>query len=270
MKHILLLPGEVLKNRKLVLHLARNDFKTKYAGSYLGIMWAFVQPVVTILVYWFVFSVGFRADAGDLGIPFVLYLVSGIIPWFFFQDALNGGTNAFVEYSYLVKKVVFKISLLPVVKVISAAFVHMFFVLFTLVLFTLYGYKPSVYELQLVYYFFCTFMLVLGLVYLTSAIVVFFRDLREIISILLQVFIWLAPIMWVAETALKDYPFLRRLLLFNPMYYVVNGYREALIWKHWFFQRPVWTLYFWGCVAVLFAAGSFTYHRLKPHFADVL
>ena len=91
-KKVMTLPIELLQNRKLILSLAKNDFKTKYAGSYLGIVWAFVQPVVTILVYWFVFSVGLKAgNVSDY--PFVLYLVSGIVPWFFFQDALNGVGN---------------------------------------------------------------------------------------------------------------------------------------------------------------------------------
>ena len=126
LKKIFELPVELYHNRQLIFSLAKNDFKTKYAGSYLGIVWAFVQPIVTILVYWFVFSVGLRAGNAD-DYPFVLYLVSGIVPWFFFQDALNGGTNALLEYNYLVKKVVFKISILPMVKVISAMFVHCFF-----------------------------------------------------------------------------------------------------------------------------------------------
>ena len=60
---------DIYKNRRLVAKLAKNDFKTRYAGSYLGIVWAFIQPVITILVYWFVFSVGFRSGTGDLGVP---------------------------------------------------------------------------------------------------------------------------------------------------------------------------------------------------------
>jgi teichoic acid transport system permease protein len=175
MKKILALPAELYQNRKLVLSLAKNDFKTKYAGSYLGIVWAFIQPIVTILVYWFVFSVGLKAGTVS-DYPFVLYLVSGIVPWFFFQDALNGGTNALIEYNYLVKKVVFKISILPIVKIISALFVHVFFVVFALILCACYGYTPSLYTLQIIYYSICTFLLVLGLVYATSAIVIFFRD----------------------------------------------------------------------------------------------
>ena len=139
------LPMELYHNKRLILSLSRNDFKTKYAGSYLGIVWAFIQPVVTIMVYWFVFTIGLKA--GDMAeYPFVLYLISGIIPWFFFQDALNGGTNALMEYNYLVKKVVFKISILPIVKVLSALFVHAFFVVFALIICSFNGSGCSVHR----------------------------------------------------------------------------------------------------------------------------
>ena len=248
--------------------LAKNDFKTRYAGSYLGIVWAFVQPIVTILVYWFVFSVGLKAgNVSDY--PFVLYLVSGIVPWFFFQDALNGGTNALMEYNYLVKKVVFKISVLPIVKMISALFVHAFFVVFSLVLCSLYGYTPSLETLQILYYSFCTFMLTLGLVYATSAIVVFFRDLTQIISIFLQVGVWLTPIMWDVNM-LSNYPWLIKLFKLNPMYYIVTGYRDSMLGHVWFWNHWGWTVYFWIVTVVLFALGSWIFKRLKPHFADVL
>lgn len=267
-KKVLTLPIELLQNRKLIMNLAKNDFKTKYAGSYLGIVWAFVQPIVTILVYWFVFSVGLKAgNVSDY--PFVLYLVSGIVPWFFFQDALNGGTNALMEYNYLVKKVVFKISVLPIVKMISALFVHAFFVVFSLVLCSLYGYTPSLATLQIFYYSLCTFMVTLGLVYATSAIVVFFRDLTQIISIFLQVGIWLTPIMWDVNM-LANYPWLIKLFKLNPMYYIVTGYRDSMLGHVWFWNHWGWTVYFWIVTVVLFALGSWIFKRLKPHFADVL
>ena len=142
---------ELYRNRRLVFSLAKNDFKTKYAGSYFGTIWAFVQPVVTICVYWFVFGLALRGGA-DRGVPFVLWLVAGLVPWFFFQDGLVGGTSSLLEYNYLVKKVVFNIRILPVVKVISAGFVHCFFVLIVLVIYTCMGYPPTLYALQLIYY----------------------------------------------------------------------------------------------------------------------
>lgn len=268
LKKVFELPRELIQNRGLIWSLAVNDFKTKYAGSYLGIFWAFTQPVVTILVYWFVFQVGFRSNEVS-NYPFVLYLTSGIVPWFFFSDALNGGTNALIEYNYLVKKVVFKISILPIVKMISATFVHIFFVCFAMLICSLYGYYPSLYSLQFVYYFICTFVFTLGLVYATSAVVIFFRDLSQIIGILLQIGIWMTPIMWDIKM-LEPYPWLMKLFKFNPIYYIVTGYRESFldqvpIWGHW-----KWALYFWALTALLFVVGSVVFKRLKVHFADVL
>lgn len=268
MKKILALPAELYQNRKLVLSLAKNDFKTKYAGSYLGIVWAFIQPIVTILVYWFVFSVGLKVGTVS-DYPFVLYLVSGIVPWFFFQDALNGGTNALIEYNYLVKKVVFKISILPIVKIISALFVHVFFVAFALILCACYGYTPSLYTLQIIYYSVCTFLFVLGLVYATSAIVIFFRDLTQIISIFLQVGVWLTPIMWDINM-LSSHPWLIKLFKLNPMYYVVTGYRDSMLGHIGIWNHVSWTIYFWVVTILLFGLGSVIFKRLKPHFADVL
>lgn len=264
------IPAEIIKSRKMIYKLAKNDFKTKYAGSYLGIIWAFIQPVITVLVYWFVFEVGFRGGSDSLPVPFVLYLVAGIIPWFFFQDGLTGGTNSLLEYSYLVKKVVFNISVLPVVKILSAVFVHLFFIVFITFLYCCYGHFPDLYYLQLLYYLAGLLLLILGLSYLTSAVVVFFRDLSQMISIALQIGIWLTPIMWVAEDKLIHYPLLYKILKLNPIYYIVMGYRDAFIYKHWFWERPLWTAYFWCFVIGVLWLGTRVFKKLRVHFADVI
>lgn len=262
------LPVELYQNRKLILKLAKNDFKTKYAGSYLGIFWAFVQPIVTVLVYWFVFQIGLRS--GDVGkVPFVLWLVAGLIPWFFFSDSLNSGTNAMIEYNYLVKKVVFKISILPIVKIISAFFVHAFFIAFTVILYACYGYTPDLYTLQVFYYTFCIFVFTLGLVYATCAIVAFFRDLTQIINIILQVGVWMTPIMWNFNQ-INLPPVLQTVFKLNPLYYIVFGYREALIDKVWFWDNLDMTIYFWALTACIFGVGTLIFKRLKVHFADIL
>ncbi|MDO4298596.1 MAG: ABC transporter permease [Lachnospiraceae bacterium] len=272
MNHLSNIPEEFRKNRKMVLKLAKNDFRTKFAGSYLGIIWAFIQPVVTVLVYWFVFEIGFRDPNAKeaLSVPFLLYLVAGIVPWFFFQDALTGGTNSMLEYSYLVKKVVFKISVLPVVKIISAMFVHIFFVCFIIVMYMLYGHFPDLYYLQIFYYSGGLAILILGLCYVTCSVVVFFRDLSQMINIALQVGIWMTPIMWIAEDKLVNHRVIWNILKLNPVYYVVTGYRDAFINKHWFWERPLWTLYFWCFTFAALWFGRWVFGRLRVHFADVL
>ena len=255
------------KDARLIASLAKNDFRTRYAGSYLGIVWAFVQPVVTIFVYWFVFST-LRAHAVR-EVPFVLWLIAGLVPWFYFQEALNSGTNALIEYSYLVKKVVFKISILPVVKLCSALYVHLFFVAVVVLLYTVMGHFPGVTVIQLVYYSGCMFLLVLGMTYLTSAIVIFFRDLTQIINIVLQVGVWMTPIMWNFDD-LNLGKALRVIFQLNPMYYIVSGYRDSLIDKVWFWRKPLLTLYFWAFTVIIFLVGRRVFTKLRVHFADVL
>lgn len=257
---------ELYINKGLILNLAKNDFKTKYAGSYLGIFWAFVQPIITVLLYWFVFQVGFKSAPVD-DFPFVLWLVSGIVPWFFFSDSIFNGANSLIEYSYLVKKVVFKISILPIVKVISALFVHIFFVGFTILLYCLYGKIPNIYSVQVIYYSFCTFFLVLGISYLTSAIIPFLKDFGQIINIFLQIGMWMTPIMWNYNILEPKY---QHILKLNPMYYIVEGYRDSFINKIWFWEKYNQTIYFWFIAIAIFLLGLILFKKLKPHFSDVL
>lgn len=272
-KKLISLPLELVQNRKLIFSLAKNDFKTRFAGSYLGVIWAFVQPIVTVLVYWFVFEKGLRAGGistkDGISVPFVLWLIAGLVPWFFFQDAINGATNVLVEYSYLVKQVVFKISILPIVKMISALFVNLFFIAFSIFLFTAYQYYPDVYTLQIVYYMLAMFVFVLGVSYATCALVVFFRDLTQIIGIILQIQIWMTPIMWNIE-GMDLSPGLITIFKLNPMYYIVTGFRNSLIDKVWFWEDPVLTAYYWLISVGMLGLGMLIFKRLKVHFADVL
>lgn len=267
------IPSEILKSRKLVQSLGRNDFKNKFAGSFFGTFWAFVQPVVTIFVYWFVFqralNVGTQATKGGIAVPYVLWLLSGLVPWFFFSDAASSGSNALLEYTYLVKKVVFRVSCLPVVKVASSLYVHFFFIAFTLLMYTFYGMFPGLYSFQLLYYSSALLINVTGLVYLTSSIVAFFRDMMQIVNIGLQVGVWFTPIMWNIDS-MNVSGALLVILKANPLYYIVMGYRDSLINHIWFWQRPGITLYFWMFTILLFICGTYVFRKLQPHFADVL
>ncbi len=264
------LPVELWQSRHLIWKLAKNDFKKRYVGSYLGAFWAMAQPVVTVGMYYVVFDLimGGNASRTAADVPFVLFLTAGLVPWFYFNEALNHGTNALREYDYLVKKVVFKISILPIIKIIAATFIHVFFVAVLLVVAAIYGYYPTIYTIQLVYYSACLFIFVLALCYTTCAVVVFFKDLAQIINIALQIGMWATPILWDIN-ALGDSKWVSILKL-NPLVYIVNGYRSAIYERQWFFEDFFSTMYFWIATVVLFGIGALIFKRLKVHFADVL
>lgn len=266
-KSVLQLATELNNNKSLIWSLAKNDFKTKYAGSYLGIIWAFINPVVTILIYWFVFGYGLKAGSPVKDASFIYWFMSGLIPWFFFQDALLNATNCMLEYSYLVKKVVFKISILPIIKIISAVFVHLVFICFLIFVGIVQGRYPNLMVIQLAYYSFCTFFLVLGLSYMTSSVVLFFKDLSQFIGIFLQIGMWMTPIMWSYTIIPENYQWIAKI---NPMYYIVEGYRDTLINRVWLWDRYFQTVYFWAFSLVVFIVGAIVFKKLKPHFSDVL
>ena len=129
------------------------------------------------------------------------------------------------------------------------------------------GYAPNIYLLQLPYYSFCLFMLVLALSYSTCAIVIFFRDLSQIINIALQIGMWATPILWDVNTFS---PLVQSILKINPLFYIVNGYRSAMFENTWFWQDFYSTMYFWIVTVLLFGMGALIFRRLKVHFADVL
>lgn len=267
-----IIPRELFHSRKLIWKLSKNDFKKRYAGSYLGFVWALVQPVVTVAMYWLVFDKVFNTKAQMLAsgveVPYVLYLTAGLVPWFYFSEAITNGTSALLEYSYLVKKVVFNISILPIIKLIAATFIHLFFVAVLLVVAVCYGYYPTVYTVQVFYYSFCLFVLVLAMSYCTCAIAVFFRDLIQIINIGLQVGMWATPVLWDINMLSNDK--LITLFKLNPLVYIVNGYRNAIYGDEWFFEHFYSSTYFWIFTVTLFCVGSLIFKRLKVHFADVL
>lgn len=268
---IILLPFELYQNRRLIWRLSKNDFKRRYAGSYMGGIWAMVQPVVTVAMYYVVFQVIMPQKAQLLGdgieVPYLVFLTAGLVPWFYFSEALTNGMMALLEYEYLVKKVVFKISILPIIKIIAATFIHGFFVLVLLIIAFFYGFTPSLYTLQIFYYSFCMFALVLAISYTTCSVVIYFRDLQQIVGIGLQIGMWATPVLWQLGTLSKK---AQMLVKINPLVYIVEGYRSSIYEKQWFWEDFYSTMYFWIITVVLFCIGALVYKRLKVHFADIM
>jgi lipopolysaccharide transport system permease protein/teichoic acid transport system permease protein len=258
--------ADIWRARRIVFELSKADFRSRYLGSYLGLLWAFIHPLVTILIFWFVFEVGFKSQPVQ-NFPFILWLMAGIIPWFFFSDGLSGGCYAVIESSFLVKKVVFRVSVLPLVKILPVLAIHVFFLGVMLLIFALYGYLPGLHTLQVVYYMFALFVMALGLSWLASALVVFVRDVGQLVKMVLQFGFWITPVFWAPQILPEKYRFVVQL---NPLHYIVTGYRESLIDQVWFWEHPLTTLYFWIVAALVFAGGAIVFRRLRPHFADVL
>lgn len=257
----------IRNNKKIYLELILNDFRSRYNGSFLGMVWGFIQPIVTILIYCLVFQYGLRSGARPDGIPYVYFMISGAIPWFFFSEAWGGITTSFLDYSYLVKKLNFEVKLLPLVKLGSALIIHIVFLIFSTIVLNFSGYYASWYYVQIVYYLLSAtvFALLLGMI--TASLAVYIRDVIQIVGIIIQIGFWACPICWGSDMQMGK---IGILLKANPMYYCVEGYRNSLIYQQGFWEAPLYTLYYWCLMAVLFCMAVYMYRKLRPGFADVM
>lgn len=256
-----------VRKRRLVLDLARNDFRARYIGSLLGGIWAFANPVFTFLMYLFVYRVAFKGASATDGVPAVLWLIIGITPWFFFAEGLLTTTNAFTEYSFLVKKVPFDVSIIPSIKLASSAFVHVIVWIIVMGIVAASGYLPTLAWIQVVYYFLALALLISGVGFFTACITPFFRDTIHVIGASLQFVFWLTPIGWSTSNLP---PFWGHVLELNPLFYIIQGLRDALLHGRPFWYRAELTGYFWGFILALHLAAGMLFRRLRPHIADVL
>jgi lipopolysaccharide transport system permease protein/teichoic acid transport system permease protein len=257
---------DVFKKKAVIYELARRDFKQQYLGSYLGLLWMFLEPLLYILVLYVFISIGFRA--GEQGnVPYSLYLISGIVSWTYFSGNLVANTGIIGSFAFLVKKVDFRISILPFVKLISSLLPHVFLVLVTIIISWGYGYRPTLYLVQLLYYFFSMFVLLVGLGWLTSSTSLFVKDVSNIVRVIVQFGFWMTPVLWNLDRIPYKYHWIINL---NPMSYIVNGYRDSILMQVPFWFEYKQALIFWAETFFILFVGIAVFRKLKPHFAEII
>lgn len=183
-------------NRFLIVQLTKRDFQNRYLGSYLGLPWAFIKPLAVVFVMWLAFTYGLKIGKVDNSVPFAMWLVIGIIPWFYVSDNIIGSTGSLQEYSFLIKNISFRPSIIPLIKILSNSLIHLFFLFILAIIAVAYDYAPSFHWIQAIYYMFCSIVLILGISWFSSSVQLFMRDMGHLIEVAIQLFFWGTPIIW--------------------------------------------------------------------------
>lgn len=261
---------QLARQRRNLLTLVFFDFSQNFLASYLGFAWAFIGPVVMLSIMTLVFQLGFRAQPplANPDIPFALWLACGMVPWLYFSEGLTSCSNSVVSYAFLVRKAMFRIAYLPLIRLLAAGFIHCGMLLFLCVALVAFGQSPSIYWLQWFIYVGLMFLLLLGIGWLTSAVAVFIPDISNVLGIVTTLGFWATPIFWNPGMLPEKWSWF---FIINPAHYIVQGYRDSFLTQRWIWERPfaenavfaVWLLVF------LFA-GSRVFKKLRPQFADVL
>lgn len=262
----------VFSNLSMVVNISKKEFVKEFAGSKLGILWAIIRPLAMILVFWFVFSVGFKVQpTGD--IPFILWLIAGYIPWLFISDNLTNGAGAVRNHSYLVKKVKFPVEILPSIRILINFYTFFILMIISFLIFAGYGMLGRIHILEVIYYTLATLVFVVGAVRLFSAWAVMSIDVQHGLSVIIQFLFWMTPIMWPVSEVAKKMIFgvsVVSILKINPLFYLITGFRDGFL--GYTVQHGAWLYhgYFWVFTIALLILSTNVFARLRPEFDDVL
>ena len=257
----------VIENRKIIWGIGKNDFKNRFANTSLGSIWGFLQPFIFMLTYVIVFQYILKVgSAGEY--PYVSWFLPAMSMWMTINDTIINASNSIRAYSYLVKKVVFPVDTIPIISIISSAFVSIFLFIIAIVISSCFGYIPNFFILA--YALFAAYCFIIAFTRFTSAVTTVIPDFSQLLNIIMQIFFWFTPIVWNLQMV-ANHPILQRLLQCIPFTYLIGAVRQAfihenIITKGWGF----YTALFWIITIVLFIWGNHVFKKTKKDFSDVL
>ena len=256
----------MLWNAGLVWEMARQDLLGRHAGTIGGLLWSFMNPAVTLCVYWAVFELVLHSQ-GENGISYAVFISCGYLPWTAFVDMVSTCSNSVTSRRYIVSKTVFPSEILPLVSVMSSALLHIVLVILLAVVIAAWTGHATPFAFQLGYYLFAMAFFALGLGLALAALNVLFRDIGQMTTVLLNIWFWLTPVVWPLDALPRNLRFAASL---NPMVYIAEGYRDSLFRGVPFWAKPVESACFWGMCLLVLAFGSYVFTRLRPEFAELL
>lgn len=256
----------LVKNRKLVIQLGKNDFRNRFANTGLGAIWGFAQPFIFMLTYVVVFQ--YILKTGSSGeYPYVVWFLPGMSIWLFCSDAILTASNSIRNYSYLVKKVVFPVDIIPVISLTAASFIGLFLMAIAIIVSSIFGYVPNF--LNVIYIIICFYAFIISLTRFTSALTTLVPDFAQLLNIVIQLCMWFTPIVWNLKMVPDKFINIFKSL---PFTYLVEGFRQAFMANSTIIteQNGKFTIIFWIITFIVFIWGNAIFKKSKKDFADVL
>ena len=257
-----------IKYRKQIWKLAKNDLVKAYKGSVLGWLWAIIRPMITLTIYWFAFSFGLRSGQPVEGYPYFLWLMAGMIPWYYMRSLLSGGASCLRRYTYLITKIKYPIATIPTFVNISNFLTHILLVVFMMGLYILFGFMPTIYWLQIPLFMCMAFLFFNCWALFAGVISAISRDFLNLVRSVTLAFMWLSGIFYDVNSMSNE--LIRDIMLFNPITIIVNGFRNSLIYEQWFWETPVEMRNYLIVTSIMLILGVWAYKKLRKDIPDVL
>lgn len=259
---------EQVKNLSLIKRLSQYQIKSETSNNYLGALWEIINPVIQITIYWFVFGFGIRQREPIGDIPYFQWLLAGIVVWFFINQAIMRGTKSIYTKIRMLSKMNFPMSIIPSYIVLSQFYYHLVIVALGFIVLQVIGAPFTIYLIQLPLMMVITLILLVAITLITSTLATIVRDVQMVLQSVMRMLLYLSPILWPPTMLPEAWQFWLKL---NPFYYIIDGYRFALLGEGWYFtEHPMYTLYFVGLLLVLISLGSYLHVKFRDQFIDFL
>lgn len=269
MRTLIKLIQENITHRDQMWTLAKSHQKKLYRGSDMGLLWAFAKPMMYIFVFYFAITIGFRSskDIPGLICPYFVWLAIGMISFFYMRDMILNGASCFRKYSALVSKARYPVGTLPTTVAVSYMLVHLGMLAIGIVINILFGNMPSIYWIQIPFYM--LLMITMAIVWSigTGLISVVYKDFYNFLQVVNQAIFWLSAILFDVNGLS---PTAQKVFMFNPITYIVEGYRNAFCRHIWFFEEPVKLGCFMIILVVMSLIALLMYKKLIKRIPDVL
>lgn len=255
--------NELWAYRELLYFLIWRDVKVRYRQTALGVAWAVIQPVLTMIVFSIFF--GKLAKLASDGVPYPIFSFAALVPWTLFSNGLTLGTNSLVGSSHLIKKVYFPRLIIPTATVLAGVIDFVIALGVLILLMAAYGIPPTLNTLWLPGFLILTLISSLGVSLWLSALNVGYRDVKYIIPFLTQIWMFATPIAYSSSLLSETW---RTVYGINPMVGVVEGFRWALLGTE---TKPGFMILVSAVASVLFLlSGAFYFRRMERTFADIV
>lgn len=267
MREVAVVLKEAWENRRRIFRLARYEKNAKTNETKLGRLWDFLSPALQIFVYWLVFGVGFKVRSDQDGFPFLLWMITGMTPWFCISGVMLSSASAISSNSAIIGNLNIPMTIIPAKELVIRLIDHVWMFLTMLAVLLLSGIRLSWYSLQVLYYFGAMVAFLFAFSMLSSSLGILFRDyakiLQPVVRLLFYVSYTISPLNGIGETG-------QFLLKLNPATYITMGYRDSLLYQRGFWERTWQTPYFWAVTLILLIVGSRLHVRTRKRYADVL
>lgn len=257
---------ELWQYRDLFYVLAYRDLRVRYAQTFLGLLWAVLQPLATLLIFTIVFGRAVKVDTGD--IPYPLFAICGMAAWSYFGFVLNQSGNSIISSQEMIKKIYFPRLVIPLSKAM-VGFVDFTIALSFIVVFMFYyGIIPSIHIVFLPIFIILTIISALAIGIWMSALTIRYRDFQHVVPFLVQFGLYATPVGYPSELIVKNLPeWASTLFYLNPMAGIVEGFRWSILGGN---PPGHMAYYSFAMVIVLFLTGLYYFKKIERVMADIV